>query len=159
MVMMVNQSSSSRHWHSISAYYDFLPRLLCRPHRKDAERTNDSSKSRGRPGSHDCHGARLPITNGDSAATSTTINVDLETQFAGQTVRYKQVPFKRETRGGETRITVQFRPSSPILKSTALAINDAGQERDLGCPRTRPGVHSDSNVRMRVCRLCYFLGP
>jgi len=44
---------------------------------------------------------RLP----ESAATSATINVDLEIQFAGQTTQYKQVPFKLETQGGETHIT------------------------------------------------------
>ncbi len=44
---------------------------------------------------------RLP----ESAATSATINADLEIQFAGQTAQYKQVPFKLVTQGGETRIT------------------------------------------------------
>jgi hypothetical protein len=44
---------------------------------------------------------RLP----ESAATSATINADLEIQFAGQTAQYKQVPFKLETYGGETHIT------------------------------------------------------
>lgn len=44
---------------------------------------------------------RLP----ESAAVSVTINADLEIQFAGQTARYKQVPFKLETQGGETHIT------------------------------------------------------
>src|SRR6202795_3903489 len=44
---------------------------------------------------------RLP----EAASTSTTIQADLEIQFAGQTVQYKQVPFKLETHGGETRIT------------------------------------------------------
>lgn len=43
---------------------------------------------------------RLP----ESSATSTTLNVDLEIQFAGQTAQYKQVPFKLETHGGETHI-------------------------------------------------------
>jgi hypothetical protein len=41
----------------------------------------------------------------ESAATSATINADLEIQFAGQTAHYKQVPFKLVTQGGETRIT------------------------------------------------------
>jgi|SRR5208282_1615390 len=41
----------------------------------------------------------------ESSATSGTLNVDLEIQFAGQTAQYKQVPFKLETRGGETHIT------------------------------------------------------
>jgi len=44
---------------------------------------------------------RLP----ESAAASATINADLEVQFAGQTARYKQVPFKLEKQGGETHIT------------------------------------------------------
>ncbi len=44
---------------------------------------------------------RLP----ESAATSATINADLEIQFAGQTAQYKQVPFKVETQGSETHIT------------------------------------------------------
>jgi hypothetical protein len=44
---------------------------------------------------------RLP----ESAATSATIDADLEIQFAGQMARYKQVPFKVETKGGETHIT------------------------------------------------------
>ena len=44
---------------------------------------------------------RLP----ESSATSSTVSADLEIQFAGQTVQYKQVPFKLETRGGETHIT------------------------------------------------------
>jgi hypothetical protein len=44
---------------------------------------------------------RLP----ESASTSSTVNADLEIQFAGQTAQYKQIPFKLETRGGETHIT------------------------------------------------------
>ena len=40
---------------------------------------------------------RLP----ESAASSATINADLEIQFAGQTVQYKKVPFKVEIQGGE----------------------------------------------------------
>jgi len=44
---------------------------------------------------------RLPASDANSA----TINADLEIQFAGQTVQYKQVPFKQETREGETHIT------------------------------------------------------
>jgi hypothetical protein len=44
---------------------------------------------------------RLP----ESAAASANINADLEIQFAGQTAQYKQVPFKVETKGGETHIT------------------------------------------------------
>jgi len=44
---------------------------------------------------------RLP----ESAAGSATVNADLEIQFAGQTVQYKQVPFKLEAHGNETHIT------------------------------------------------------
>ena len=43
---------------------------------------------------------RLP----ESDAAASTINADLEIQFAGQTVHYKQVPFKVEKQGGETHI-------------------------------------------------------
>ena len=55
-------------------------------------------------------GAEFPVVTvrtrlAESAATSATINVDLEIQFAGQTAQYKQVPFKLETQGGETHIT------------------------------------------------------
>ena len=38
---------------------------------------------------------RLP----ESDATSSTINADLEIQFAGQTAQYKQVPFKLDKQG------------------------------------------------------------
>ena len=44
---------------------------------------------------------RLP----ESDATASTINADLEIQFAGQTVQYKQVPFKVEKQGKEIHIT------------------------------------------------------
>ena len=44
---------------------------------------------------------RLP----ESAIASPTLNLDLEIQFAGQTVQYKQVPFQLVVQGGETRIT------------------------------------------------------
>src|SRR5580692_9286033 len=55
-------------------------------------------------------GAEFPIVTvrtrlPESGAASTTINADLEIQFAGQTAQYKQVPFKLETQGGETHIT------------------------------------------------------
>ncbi len=55
-------------------------------------------------------GAEFPIVTvrtrlPESAAASATINADLEVQFAGQTAQYKQVPFKLETRGGETHLT------------------------------------------------------
>ena len=44
---------------------------------------------------------RLP----ESSATASTINADLEIQFAGQTAHYKQVPFQLAREGKETRIT------------------------------------------------------
>ena len=44
---------------------------------------------------------RLP----DAALTSATIRADLEIQFAGQTVHYKQVPFQRVAKGNETQVT------------------------------------------------------
>ncbi len=44
---------------------------------------------------------RLP----ESASAASTLNLDLEIQFAGQTFDYKQVPFQRVVQGNETRIT------------------------------------------------------
>ena len=44
---------------------------------------------------------RLP----ESDAAESTIDADLEIQFAGQTVQYKKVPFKVEKQGAETHIT------------------------------------------------------
>jgi len=44
---------------------------------------------------------RLP----EEASASATIHADLEIQFAGQTVVYKQVPFQKVTEGKETRIS------------------------------------------------------
>jgi len=41
----------------------------------------------------------------EAASGSSTITLDLEIQFAGQTVLYKQVPFQRVVQGNETRIT------------------------------------------------------
>jgi hypothetical protein len=41
----------------------------------------------------------------EQAAGSATIHADLEVQFAGQTVHYKQVPFQTTTQGKEIRIT------------------------------------------------------
>jgi hypothetical protein len=43
---------------------------------------------------------RLP----ESASVSATIKADLEIQFAGQTVRYRQVAFEVVVQGNETRI-------------------------------------------------------
>ena len=44
---------------------------------------------------------RLP----ESDATASTINADLEIQFAGQTAQYKQVPFKLDKQGNDIHIT------------------------------------------------------
>ena len=44
---------------------------------------------------------RLP----ESSSTSTTVHADLEIQFAGQTVQYKQVAFELTTQGNQTRIS------------------------------------------------------
>jgi hypothetical protein len=44
---------------------------------------------------------RLP----ESASATTTIRADLEIQFAGQTITYKQVSFEQATRDGATRIS------------------------------------------------------
>jgi hypothetical protein len=44
---------------------------------------------------------RLP----EDASASANIHADLEVQFAGQTVNYKQVPFQQATQGNEVRIT------------------------------------------------------
>jgi hypothetical protein len=44
---------------------------------------------------------RLP----EADSTSATIHADLEVQFAGQTVQYKQVPLQMVTEGNETRIS------------------------------------------------------
>ena len=41
----------------------------------------------------------------EDATSSATIPADLEIQFAGQTVHYKQVPFQRVAQGDETKIT------------------------------------------------------
>src|SRR5664280_259011 len=45
--------------------------------------------------------ARLP----EAALGSATIHVDLEIQFAGQTVQYKQVPFQQTAQGNLIRLT------------------------------------------------------
>src|SRR5579872_2131444 len=41
----------------------------------------------------------------ESAAGATTINADLEIEFAGQTAHYKQVVFQQETKGDQVHIT------------------------------------------------------
>jgi hypothetical protein len=44
---------------------------------------------------------RLP----ESDENTTTINADLQIQFAGQTAEFKQVPFKRERQGNDVHLT------------------------------------------------------
>jgi hypothetical protein len=44
---------------------------------------------------------RLP----EGASTSSTVNADLEIQFAGQTAQFKQVPFQLATQGNEIKIS------------------------------------------------------
>jgi hypothetical protein len=55
-------------------------------------------------------GAQFPIVTvrfrlPEDAAGSATIQADLEIQFAGQTVQYKQVPFQHVTQGNQARIS------------------------------------------------------
>jgi len=55
-------------------------------------------------------GAQFPLVTvrthlPEAASTSATVHADLEIQFAGQTVQYKQVPFQLVTQGNETRIS------------------------------------------------------
>jgi len=55
-------------------------------------------------------GAQFPVVTvrtrlPESSATSTTVNADLEIQFAGQTANYKQIPLKVEMHGSEAHIT------------------------------------------------------
>src|ERR1700693_2104479 len=55
-------------------------------------------------------GAQFPMVTvrthlPESASTSTTVQADLEIQFAGQTAQYKQVTFQLVTQGNQTRIT------------------------------------------------------
>jgi hypothetical protein len=41
----------------------------------------------------------------EDASATATIHADLEVQFAGQTARYKQVPFEQAKQGNETKIS------------------------------------------------------
>jgi hypothetical protein len=55
-------------------------------------------------------GAQFPMVTvrthlPESASTSTTVQADLEIQFAGQTAQYKQVSFQLVTQGNQIRIT------------------------------------------------------
>lgn len=56
------------------------------------------------------HGGQFPMVTvrtrlPEDASASATIHADLEVQFAGQTVDYKQIPFQQTTQGNETRIS------------------------------------------------------
>jgi hypothetical protein len=56
------------------------------------------------------HGAQFPLVTvriglPEATLATATILCDLEIEFAGQTARYKQVPFQKATQGNETRIT------------------------------------------------------
>jgi hypothetical protein len=55
-------------------------------------------------------GAEFPMVSvrnqlSETALSPGTIHADLEIQFAGQTVRYKQIPFQLAINGNETRLT------------------------------------------------------
>jgi YceI-like domain len=55
-------------------------------------------------------GAEFPMVTvrtrlAEAALASGTVHADLEIDFAGQTVRYKQVPLKLEAHGDEVRLT------------------------------------------------------
>src|SRR5664280_1940719 len=55
-------------------------------------------------------GAQFPMVTvriglPEAALASATIHVDLEIQFAGQTVQYKQVPFQQTAQGNLIRLT------------------------------------------------------
>ncbi len=41
----------------------------------------------------------------ETASSSASIRVDLEVQFAGQTVQYKQVPFQLAPQGNQIRLS------------------------------------------------------
>src|SRR5208283_7635 len=67
-------------------------------------------------------GAEFPIVTVrtrllESAASSATIDADLEIEFAGRTAQYEKVPSKGEKQGGEPLIPGPFRPRSPISRS------------------------------------------
>jgi hypothetical protein len=63
----------------------------------------------------------------EDAAASTNIHADLEVQFAGQTAKYKQIPFEQTKQGNETKITgtipttlTDFKIDPPSLLSLAV---------------------------------------
>jgi hypothetical protein len=63
----------------------------------------------------------------EDASASATIHADLEVQLAGQTAKYKQVPFEQTKQGNETKITgtipttlTDFKIDPPSLLSMAV---------------------------------------
>jgi hypothetical protein len=63
----------------------------------------------------------------ENASASATIHGDLEVQFAGQTARYRQVPFEQAKQGNETKISgtipatlSDFKIDSPSLLTVAV---------------------------------------
>jgi hypothetical protein len=57
---------------------------------------------------------RLP----EDASASATIHADLEVQFAGQTAKYKEVPFQLAKQETRRRYPAPFRPRFRISRST-----------------------------------------
>jgi hypothetical protein len=55
---------------------------------------------------------RLP----EAASASATIRTDLEIQFAGRTVQYKEVPFQLVTQGNQSRITGTIPAALSVFK-------------------------------------------
>jgi len=63
----------------------------------------------------------------EDASASATIHADLEIQFAGQTAKYKQVPFEQSKQGVETKISgtipaklADFKIDPPSLLTVAV---------------------------------------
>jgi len=77
-------------------------------------------------------GAQFPLVTvrtqlPETAAASSTIHVDLEIQFAGQTAQYKQVPFQLAAQGNQIRISgtipatlADFKIDPPSLLTVAV---------------------------------------
>jgi len=66
-------------------------------------------------------GAQFPMVTvrthlPETASTSATVHADLEIQFAGETVQYKQVPFQLVMQGNETRISGTIPATLPDFK-------------------------------------------
>ena len=93
-------------------------------------------------------GAEFPLVTvrtrfPESATASPTINLDLQIQFAGQTVEYKQVPFQRVVQGNETRITGTIPAKLSDFKiDPPYAPDDADQERHSSAGRPDLASHA-----------------